>query len=225
MPDLFVSQNTQKKPSETSQKEEAAPTELTLPVQKSIEGNHIHAFSSFCQDPPKNMHFQNQDDDEKILLFLRAHFITNVPWILGAIILAVLPPLFLIYQSFVSLLFSISIPQNFVTVFVLFYYLLVFTYIFVNFIHWFYNIALVTNKRVVDIDFSDLVFHDVAITKLNLIEDVSYVQSGFLRSFFNYGDVFVQTAGETKHFDFLAVPNPQRTVTIISDLIGRKAHV
>lgn len=225
MPDLFISKNTPPKPSDTSQKEELISTPQTLSIQKPVEGNHFHAFSSFCQDPPKNIHFQNQDDGETILLFLRAHFITNVPWILGAIILAALPPIFLLYQSFVSLFFSISIPQNFITIFVLFYYLLVFTYIFVNFIHWFYNVSLITNKRIVDIDFSDLVFHDVAITKLNLIEDVNYTQSGFLRSFFNYGDVFVQTAGETKHFDFLAVPNPQKAVTIISELIGRKGHV
>ena len=33
--------------------------------------------------------------------------------------------------------------------------------------------------RIVDIDYSGLLYHDVAFTKLNLIEDVNYIKTGF----------------------------------------------
>jgi len=72
-----------------------------------------------------------------------------------------------------------------------------------------------------DLDFSNLVYHDVTETKLNLVEDVRYTQSGFIRSFFNFGDLFVQTAAEKENIEGLAVPNPGRGVRIIGDLIGK----
>ncbi len=36
---------------------------------------------------------------------------------------------------------------------------------------------------------------------------------------FNFGDVFIQTASEVSEFDFLAVPNPEKVVKILDDLM------
>lgn len=207
MPDIFIPEN----------KPENQPA-LNNTDLKFTKENHIHALSSFCQNPV-GVSFQNQEEDEEVLLFLRRHFITNIPWIFISLVLNIIPPLLFILNIKIPILFF-SVPENFLTVFIIFYYLVVFIYAFISFISWYYNISLVTQKRVVDIDFSDIVYHDVAMTKLNLIEDVNYTQIGFIRSFFNYGDVFVQTAGEKLHFDFLAVPNPAKAVDIIENLIG-----
>ena len=64
----------------------------------------------------------------------------------------------------------------------------------------------------------------MAITKLTHIVDVSYTQSGFAKSLFNYGDVFVQTAGTEKNFEALSVPKPREATHIIGDLIGKGKH-
>lgn len=176
-------------------------------------------------EKPDGVSFQNQEEDEEILLFLRPHFITNTLWIFIALILIAIPPLFLTLNSQFSIFNLNALPTRFTIIFIVFYYLIVSNYIFISFITWFYNISLVTQKRIVDIDFSDLVYHDVAITKLSLVEDINYTQTGFIRSFFNYGDVFVQTAGEKFHFDFLATPKPGKVVDIIQNLIGRRHDV
>jgi len=207
MPDIFIPEN---RPVNDTHDENAH--------LKLTKENHIHALSSFCQNPV-GISFQNQEEDEEVLLFLRRHFITNIPWIFISLVLSLVPPLLFILNIKIPILFF-SVPENFLIVFIVFYYLVVFIYAFISFITWYYNISLVTQKRVVDIDFSDIVYHDVAMTKLNLIEDVNYTQTGFIRSFFNYGDVFVQTAGEKLHFDFLAVPNPANAVNITENLIG-----
>ena len=207
MPDIFIPEN---RPVNDTYDENAH--------LKLTKENHIHALSSFCQNPV-GISFQNQEEDEEVLLFLRRHFITNIPWIFISLVLSLVPPLLFILNIKIPILFF-SVPENFLIVFIVFYYLVVFIYAFISFITWYYNISLVTQKRVVDIDFSDIVYHDVAMTKLNLIEDVNYTQTGFIRSFFNYGDVFVQTAGEKLHFDFLAVPNPANAVNITENLIG-----
>lgn len=208
MPDVF------KTPSDTTQ-----PLGSLLP-----ETPHTHYFASFC-DHPGGITFQSQDPDETILLFLRKHFITNVPWILITIVLLSIP--FLLSFIFASMQLNTpftDLPPRFTTTFLLFYYLLVFAYVFIEFITWYYNVSIVTQKRIVDIDFSELVFHDVAMTKLSLIEDVNYTQVGFFRSLFDFGDVFVQTAGNENLFDFLAVPKPKTVVDIIEGLIGKGAQ-
>lgn len=202
MPDIFVKEN-----------KHDHVNDLSL-----VKENHIHPLSSFCINPI-GVSFENQEEDEKVLLFLRRHFITNLPWLFITLILSIVPPVIFILNVKVPGLFF-NIPENILTVLIIFYYLIVFSYAFINFITWYYNISLVTQKRVVDIDFSDVVYHDVAMTKLNLVEDVNYNQIGFIRSFFNYGDVFVQTAGEKPNFDFLAVPQPAKAVDIIENLIG-----
>lgn len=185
----------------------------------------MHSLAAFCQNPA-GISFQTQDIDEVIVLFLRRHIITNVPWILGAVFLIIAPLLILgtlrLFNNAGDPL--ASLPSGYAQILTLFYYLFVFAYIFINFISWFYNISLVTTTRIVDIDFSDLIYQNVAVTRLNLVEDVDYTQVGFIRSFFNFGDVFVQTAGEKPNFDFLAVPKPAIVTKLILDLIGGGPH-
>lgn len=81
-----------------------------------------------------------------------------------------------------------------------------------------------TSERVVDIDFSQLVFESVAATKLTQVEDVSYHQVGVVRSIFDYGDVSVQTAGTATNFLFSGIPHPEKVVNIINDLIGTEPN-
>lgn len=180
-------------------------------------------FSSFCENP-HGISFRNQDPDEKIILFLRRHFITNLPWLFIAFLLLLIPPFIVL----VNLLFSLFFFQNLSLSLILFsfilYHLVIFTVVFVNFITWYYNISLVTNKRIVDIDFSHLVYKNLAETKLSLVQDVSYTQVGTFPALFNYGDGLVQTAGNIDHFDFTAVPQPARVVKIIGGLIGKEKN-
>ncbi len=86
---------------------------------------------------------------------------------------------------------------------------------------WSYNIFIVTPKRVIDIDYSNTVIHNVAETKMTHIQDVNYTQVGFISSLFNFGDVFVQTAGYEVNFEALSVPQPRHASKIIAELIGK----
>lgn len=181
---------------------------------------HAHMFSAFCENP-SGVSFKDQAMDEKILLFLRRHFVTNVPWILTAIILVLLPPI-LIFLNFSFLNLHIpNLPAPLILLSFIFYYLVIFNFIFTNFITWYFNISLVTQKRIIDIDFSDLIYKNVAQTKLSLVEDVSYTQAGVTQTFFDYGDVLIQTAAEFENFDFTAIPHPNRVTKIVEDLIGK----
>ncbi|MDP2649657.1 MAG: hypothetical protein Q8P10_02320 [bacterium] len=210
MPDIFVSKNTNNKIVDPK-----AEKNQNLNM---LEVGSINPFTAFCKNP-KDLAFYNQDEDEAILLFLRKHFVTNFLWILTGVVFLFAPILLLFIP--LSTVFP-AIPTPYVIILLLFYYLIVFNYFFVSFITWFYNISLVTQKRIVDLDFSDLVYKNVAETKLSLVQDVDYTQVGVIRSVFDYGDVFVQTASEKPNFDFLAVPTPAFVANLIEELIGRK---
>ena len=163
--------------------------------------------------------FANQKSHEEIVLFLRAHLITNFLWIAITIFLLFIPLLGSVVVNFIPSPFSF-VSGKFLLIFLIFYYLIVFSYAFLNFLNWFYNITLITNLGVVDIDYSGLLYHDVAFTNFNLVEDVNYTKVGFFRSLFNYGDVFVQTAGGRENLEALGVPNPAKAAHTISNSIG-----
>jgi len=207
VPDIFV------KPEDTK-----SETPLS-----SNHFNHIRMLSAFLTDP-LGISFAEQASDEKILLFLRRHFITNFLWILITLVLLLVPMLILIFKSDLQNLIAIDLPIQFILIFIIFYYLAVFAYAFINFLSWFYNVFIVTQKRVVDIDYSNIVIHNVAFTKLSHVQDVNYSQVGFIHSLLNFGDVFVQTAGSEVNFEALSVPKPRRAAHIIADLIGKEAH-
>jgi hypothetical protein len=202
MPDVFVSKK-------TSQLKNSL---------LSTKGNPMGFLNAFIEYP-LGVRFANQEADEQIVLFLRRHFITNVPWITITLLLLIAPFILIPIATFVIEL-PFTLPANLTVLLLLFYYLIVFGYAFINFLHWFYNIGIVTQKNIIDIDYSEIVNVHVAATKVTQLEDVSYKQSGFFKTLFNYGDVFLQTAGNLPNFEFLRVPNPGKAVDIIHDLIG-----
>lgn len=199
--------------------------ETPIPVPKHTEArpktrHHAHLLSAFCANPD-DVRFENQKEDEHILLFLRRHFITNVPWIFISIVFALLPAAIPTLLPFLNIDLSF-IPSGLSTILIVFYYLAIFSYALMSFMTWFFNIFIVTQERVIDIDYSHTVIHNVAETKMSHIQDVNYTQIGFISSIFNYGDVFVQTAGNEVNFESLATPHPREATKIIADLIGVK---
>lgn len=230
MPDIFVSpaEEATPEPIVATARPSAPPPQSASPTTVGSTFPTVSAgmFSSY-KEHPGNVTFQTQEDDEEILLFLRRHLITNLPWILTSLILMLLPLLFLVINvlmPFVNLFPGFFLSTNYWVIIILSYYLVIFAFIFARFIDWFYNISIVTQRRIVDIDYSNLISHDLAITKVELVEDVRYTQMGFVQSLFNYGDVFIQTAGKHENFDFHKIPKPAIATAIIEDLIGRRRH-
>lgn len=198
-----------------------APVKNKQEIKHALEGSNMNPLSSFCQNP-KGVSFQTQKPHETIILFLRAHFITNISWIIFAIILIFLPPIIILVLPLFKMDFlSSSAAARFTTIYVLFYYLMVFSYVFISSLHWFYNVFIVTSERVVDIDYSDIVTHNIAITGLSHVQDVNYTQSGFIPTFFNYGNLFVQTAGNEVNFEAPNIPKPREATHIIGELTGK----
>lgn len=181
--------------------------------------NSVHFYSSLGINPD-NVVFENQEPDEEIILLVRRALITNIPWIITAVILISIPPLISLFNDLFSPFFQISPATQLVAV--LFYYLIIFGFILVEFTLWYFNVGLVTNIRIIDLDVSGILYKHTAETRLELIEDVSYSQVGSIRSIFSYGDVLIQTAAKFANFEFDRAPEPAKIVRIIASMIGGK---
>lgn len=209
MPDIFIPAHKHKieKKAENKLKEENPP---------------FNFFGHFAENP-KGIRFENQKHNEEITLFLRQHLITNVPWLIGFFILIILLPIIIFILPLTGLSLSF-IPERYAIVLILLYYLTTFAFALIKFMHWFYNITIISTKNVVDMDYADILYHDVAFTNLNLVEDVNYTKTGFFRSFFNFGDVFIQTAGGKENLEALAIAHPAKAAHLIADSIGRSGQ-
>lgn len=93
--------------------------------------------------------------------------------------------------------------------------------LFTIWILYYLNFQIITNNRIVDIDQKGLLLHATTEIHLAQIEDVTAEIKGFLGNLFNYGTVFVQTAGTKTRFEFDNVPDPNRIVKLILDLYER----
>ena len=175
-------------------------------------------FSSF-KVRPRGIRFQEQEENEEVLLIFRKHIITNIPWLLFSLVLIIAPLALFSFFNLSELLQNFQVPPRSTMIIILGYYLLIFCYMFVNYITWYYNADLITNRKIVDINFQDIVYHNVSMTQLKLVENVNYVQAGFVPSFFGYGDVFIETAGKALTFRFYAVPHPGRVVSLVESLM------
>ena len=57
-----------------------------------------------------------------------------------------------------------------------------------------------------------------AEAELSAIQDVSSSVKGILGTFFNYGDVLIQTASEINQINFEKVPNPEKIIKLLKEL-------
>lgn len=151
--------------------------------------------------------FENQEKGEEVIFLIRPHFITLVPAIFLTVIFALAP----IFLGSILGIFNLEISfltdsQGFLII--IFWYLLVFAYAFYKFIFWYFNVYVLTNERIVDFDFRGILNKAIAYATLNHIEDVSPKTVGFFGTFFNFGDVLIQTAAEKMEFEFHNVASP-----------------
>lgn len=188
---------------------------LTDQELKERSGSSIlAAFDAF----PRDITFSDKEEDENIILLLRAHIVTNLPWLVITAGLLLFPLLILplIRASGASLPFGTTVAL------VLFWYLGTFTYAFINSLYWYFNVYILTDERVVDVDWLSIIYRKVSSAQISHVEDVSASQGGVFAGVFDYGNVQIQTAAEEENFEFVAVPHPQLVAKKISELMEKE---
>ncbi len=209
MPDIFISGKEEKPKKKKDRTIAKKPKKVS---KHKLKGHSHNPLTAYCYFPDK-VDFETRERKEKIVLLLRQHPITNVAWILIAILM-IFAPLTLSIFPILSFL-----PSNFQFIAVLIWYLITTAFVLESFLTWFFNVNIITDERIVDIDFHNLIYKEVSDCKIDNIQDVTYKMGGVVRTIFDYGDIYIQTAAEIPAFEFLAVPKPNKVARVLQDLI------
>jgi len=162
---------------------------------------------------PSGVRFETQEREEEVLLLLRRHAITNVGWVL-IVVLLLLAPLVLGFFPLLEFL-----PGRFFFITLVAWYLMTIGYGLEQFLSWYFNVYIITDERIIDIDFKNLIYKEIAAAKIENIEDVTFRIGGALRNVLNFGTIYIQTAGEKREFDFEDVPRPEVVTKFINEMI------
>lgn len=180
-------------------------------IYQMIKGKTLHPFSSFLARP-EIFTFENQVENEEIILVLRQHWLTNFNWIVLTLLMSFAPALLTVIPVFDFL----SGNQRLLVL--IYWYLLTFLLAFERFLSWWFNVLIITDERVVDIDFYNLLQTKLSDAELNKIQDVTYEIGGISQTFFNYGNITIQTAAETKEIEANNIPNPDLVTKVLQTL-------
>ena len=176
-------------------------------------------FKSLIRNPDRTT-YEGEDSDEKILYVIRRSFWAVIPSLTFIAILTLIPMVFFPYLYSLNIKLALGIKSGFIASLNIFWYLFTFGYLFGVFVNWYFNVFIITNKKIVDFDVRGLTYKNTSETALRNVEDVTSRVTGTLGTVFNIGEVFVQTAGEEREFEFSMMDSPSEIRDIISDLIS-----
>ena len=161
--------------------------------------------------------FPGQESNEIVYVFARPYFFSFIPNVLFFLV-AYFFAFGIEYAVNHSAFQLEAYYGNIITIFLGFFQLVTLLVFFVSLFDFYYDIIIVTNQRVVDIDQEQLFSRPIAELSLFDVEDVKSNVTGIFQTVLNYGDIEIQTAGTNANFITKNLRNPREIVSIVSDL-------
>lgn len=161
----------------------------------------------------------HQKSYEKIIHLLRRSSITFVPVVLFFILLLILPiGLGILIKLTGITWFDGPVGFTGIILFASLYIMSIGLFFYSYFVTFYLDMWVITNDRLVDVRQVSLFSRTIAEVDLYQIQDVTSEVNGVFASIFDYGNVYLQTAGPVPRFVLYNVPNPHRLRQIILDL-------
>jgi len=144
--------------------------------------------------------FEGQRDNEEIIFVLRKHWIS------------LFKPSFWLFLGLliVFIVLRIAGASSF-SAYAFFIWLFIGgTYWLYNWIVWLRDIYILTDQRIIDRDQKSLFSYSVSEAPLENIQEISWEKTGFFSTIFNYGNIYVQTAGSKEKIVFENIAAPRQ---------------
>ncbi len=168
--------------------------------------------------------FPSQLDEEEIYLVVREHWIRLM---LKLLIWAVFAVALVVFEWKAP----VNLPGLFdgqigvvTTLCTQLYTMCLMLSVFLIWIMYYLNIQIITSLRVVDIYQVGLFSHTISELHIDKIEDVTSETTGIFGTLFDYGNVYIQTAGTQERFEFENVPHPGRIEKQVLDLYEKNSN-
>lgn len=164
------------------------------------------------------MRFPGQHAGEETILTIRRTifaFLGEIFTIFGALILPI--GIYLLLRFYVPDL--LDPPNSQILVLVLSLYALFCSiYFFVVWIDRYFDVWVVTNERLIDVEQKSFFNRVTSELEFDKIQDVTVEVKGVLQTLFRFGSVFVQTAGTHRNFHIQDVGDPHVVKDVIVEL-------
>lgn len=163
-------------------------------------------------------HFTGQKPGEEILLVLHRHWfdiLSQFFSIFGMVLLLV--GSYLIMPLVYPNLRSETSYQLFVFLENLFF-LMIWMFFFVVWVDYYFDVWIVTDQRIVNIEQKGLFSRVVSELELDKVQDITSDVKGVIPTFLNFGDLYVQTAAEMERFVFHNIPDPYSVKDMVMNL-------
>lgn len=198
-----------KSPAEIKKKESSSKNfESRQKIYQLLKHKTKHSLDPFLAHP-KVFDFQEREEEEEIILVLRQHWVTNISWTLITILM-IFAPTFLKYVPLLA-----SFPANFQLVALIIWYSITTAYAFEKFLSWYFNLFIITDERIIDIDFINLIDKRFTDTRIAMVQDVTAQVVGVIQTMFNYGNVLIQTASAIPEIEFKKIPKPELVIKVL----------
>lgn len=156
--------------------------------------------------------FEGQWPDEEVVLLLRRHWIVLFFLLMSSLVLALVPLVFLFTPVD---FFNINDNPTLFLFFVSVYYIVWWQLTFYRLMLYLLDVWIITNHRVIDSRQKGFFNRTVSEMKIFKVQDISVEMVGFFATFFNFGNLEIQTAGTEEKFIFEQVPNPAAVKNVI----------
>ncbi|MEY2664924.1 MAG: hypothetical protein RLZZ480_29 [Candidatus Parcubacteria bacterium] len=158
---------------------------------------------------------------EEVLKVVRKHWFIITTQLIGVAMTAVIPlimiGLFIELPRFVGgTAISTEGHGALITFGVATWLLLSTTSAFVVWTHYYLDLWVITDRRIIAVEQIHFFNRNVAIFRLERMQDIEFSVKGLIQTFFNYGTLTAQTAGHVEaNFKSTGMPNPDELQNII----------
>ncbi len=169
---------------------------------------------------PHGHYYPNQTGHpEPVIMFVRRHWVTFVSWAILIFLMALAPILVRVFVlSNINLATESSTVRTLLIAGGSSYYLFTLAVFLAAWIDYYLDVTIVTEHRLVDIHQNGLFNHRVSEQSLLRVQDVTVRMQGPYQTFFQYGTVYVETAGEAPNFTMRNLPKPMHVANTIVEL-------
>ena len=154
------------------------------------------------------------ENDEKIVAFLRHHWVVYVAPLAVLAVLGALPIAAIAVIGSPSILAKPA-PAAVGTLLLSAYYMTLWITVFTALLNSYLDVWIVTTKRLVYIEQHRLFSRTISEQPLARVQDVTSSVRGIFPTLMGYGSIAVQSAGATERFRFRSIAQPTRVARVI----------
>ncbi len=171
------------------------------------------------------------EEDEEVLKVVRKHWFVITTQLIGAALFAILPVMFLTVILNLPSAFGFfelhldKYPSE--IAFVISGWLLLATLSgFVVWTKYYLDLWVITDRRLIAVEQVSFFNRNVGIFRLERMQDIEFSIKGVIQTFFNFGTLKAQTAGEEEsNFESNGMPNPDQLQAVIQKAMDDRLAV